>query len=513
MLSNNNHIIKTLCFDTTTASEALAVAFADKLKTIDCESLVSKALHNYDVVPDNIHIDTIMIDVGNVDLDDFEFLEEEIIRQLEEAIGKNVSTLNLIQNKIFSADDVTVLSGTQIKTGAVESKIEILIYYLQQGALRWNVSDRPDIKSLLFEIAKSHKEYIEQFIISLLRNDNVTQRLLSLLNENEVVEFVKIFKNDEAEIVDRILNLFIQQYSLFGIQQRRKEIAFILLKSLHQSVIKKEKFSSSFIQLLVPVLNEQPIAIVLHIKAQAEKLVNTSLLQHEQVVYQALSDQIQNVIDQKNYINTQLTEQHKKFDEVSSVIKEKDEEYINAREEESESGTESESASYFIDNAGIVLLNAALMQQYFENFGWIKNKNILDEASRSKIIVWTGYLVYNERKLFEYDLMLNKVFGGMHPADVCDTNIQLSASEKAAADEYLETVISYWSALKNTSVHGFRTSFLQRNARLSNEDGGWQLHVQSKAYDILIESLPWTFSIIKFPWMTKPLFTQWQTRV
>jgi hypothetical protein len=30
---------------------------------------------------------------------------------------------------------------------------------------------------------------------------------------------------------------------------------------------------------------------------------------------------------------------------------------------------------------------------------------------------------------------------------------------------------------------------------------------------MLIDSLPWSFSIIKLPWMQKPLFTQWQTKI
>ena len=77
----------------------------------------------------------------------------------------------------------------------------------------------------------------------------------------------------------------------------------------------------------------------------------------------------------------------------------------------------------------------------------------------------------------------------------------------------IETVIDSWTALKKVSNEGFRQSFLQREGRLANDEAGWQLHVTSKAYDILIERLPWSYSIIKFPWMIKPLFTQWSTQI
>lgn len=123
------------------------------------------------------------------------------------------------------------------------------------------------------------------------------------------------------------------------------------------------------------------------------------------------------------------------------------------------------------------------------------------------------YLVWGQRRIHEYGLMLNKVLIGMHPADVADIHKALTGKEKKAADELLNTVIDYWSILKSTSIEGLRTSFLQRNGKLSNEDGGWQMHVESKGYDMLIDSLPWTYTIIKSPWMEKPLFTQWSTKV
>ena len=97
--------------------------------------------------------------------------------------------------------------------------------------------------------------------------------------------------------------------------------------------------------------------------------------------------------------------------------------------------------------------------------------------------------------------------------DICDIHVSLSGHEKVAGQEFLETIIHHWSILKNTSIEGLRTTFLQRVGRLADEDGGWQLHTEAKSYDILIDSLPWSFSIIKFPWMTKPLFTQWPTKI
>ena len=97
------------------------------------------------------------------------------------------------------------------------------------------------------------------------------------------------------------------------------------------------------------------------------------------------------------------------------------------------------------------------------------------------------FLVWGERKVYEYDLILNKVIAGIYPENLCDINIALSKNEQYATNEFLETIIKYWSILKRTSIEGLRTSFLQRNGRLSNEDGCWQLHVESKSFDLLID--------------------------
>jgi hypothetical protein len=171
-----------------------------------------------------------------------------------------------------------------------------------------------------------------------------------------------------------------------------------------------------------------------------------------------------------------------------------------------------EQQDYFLDNSGLVLLNWALIQNNLEQLGWVKERKITDEQSRNKILIWMDYLVWGQRRLHEYGLTLNKVLLGMHPADIADIHESISASEKKAAEVLLNAVIENWSVLKSTSIDGLRTSFVQRNGRLSNEDGGWQMHVESKGLDILIDSLPWTYSIIKTPWMEKPLFTQWSTK-
>jgi hypothetical protein len=36
------------------------------------------------------------------------------------------------------------------------------------------------------------------------------------------------------------------------------------------------------------------------------------------------------------------------------------------------------------------------------------------------------------------------------------------------------------------------------------------LSVEAKAFDMLLEQLPWSYSTIKFPWMARPIYTEWR---
>ena len=74
----------------------------------------------------------------------------------------------------------------------------------------------------------------------------------------------------------------------------------------------------------------------------------------------------------------------------------------------------------------------------------------------------------------------------------------------------LKSVLSNWPALKNTSIAGLRESFLNREAKLQLQDESWKLIVQSKAFDMLLDGLPWSYSTIKLPWMEKPIYVDWR---
>jgi hypothetical protein len=110
----------------------------------------------------------------------------------------------------------------------------------------------------------------------------------------------------------------------------------------------------------------------------------------------------------------------------------------------------------------------------------------------------------------EHELGLIKVLLGMEaetPLLVCEGLVR--SGDRNEAETLLQTVIGYWTVLKSTSVEGFRSSFLERQGILREDEIGWRLTVERAPFDVLLDHLPWSMSVIKLPWMKKVIHTEW----
>ena len=171
--------------------------------------------------------------------------------------------------------------------------------------------------------------------------------------------------------------------------------------------------------------------------------------------------------------------------------------------------TPSDSAFFFIKNAGVVLVHAFL-PSLFKAFDWLgEDKKFKDEAVCQRAIHLLHYIASGEEQLPEYRLLLPKVLCGL-PLDISiERTIVLTDIEKNEAQEMLKAVIEHWKSLKNTSLEGLRQGFFERDAKLSHTEKGWLLQVESKTQDILLRQLPWGIGMIKLPWMKEMLFVEW----
>lgn len=160
-------------------------------------------------------------------------------------------------------------------------------------------------------------------------------------------------------------------------------------------------------------------------------------------------------------------------------------------------------------NAGLVLLNS-YFPMLFERLKLTSGTRFSSVENQLKAVHYLQYLATG-LDLFgdEAYLVLNKVLCGLQIQEPVTTNISMTENEKVLMDGLIDAAMGYWPSIGNSSRKGFRGNWIMRNGLLNETANRWTLTVEKKAYDLLIQKSPFSFSIIKFPWMEKPLHIDW----
>ena len=127
-----------------------------------------------------------------------------------------------------------------------------------------------------------------------------------------------------------------------------------------------------------------------------------------------------------------------------------------------------------------------------------------------RAVALTHAVATGETSPADYLLTFGKLVCGLDVDEPIDDLPEISPKEQETIEEMLKSVIKTWSIIGNTSVAGLRESFLQRGGQLRAEDEAWKLQVDEKSFDMLLDKLPWGISMVKYHWMTKPLYVDWR---
>ena len=163
----------------------------------------------------------------------------------------------------------------------------------------------------------------------------------------------------------------------------------------------------------------------------------------------------------------------------------------------------------YIANAGLVLISP-YMPQLFKMLDLTDGIKFIDDRAAERAIHLLQYVVNGSCDSPEFLLVLNKIMCGFVTGVPIIREIELLAKEKETVEGMLTAVIQRWSIIGNTSVQGLRETFLQRAGRLVLKEDNWHLKIEQKGVDVLIDRLPWSFSIIKHPWMKRPIYVEWR---
>lgn len=182
---------------------------------------------------------------------------------------------------------------------------------------------------------------------------------------------------------------------------------------------------------------------------------------------------------------------------------------------EAETPVEKEQAEVVMaGNAGLCLL-APWFVRLFAMLGYLdeERKMFRNMASKVRAVFLLQYIAYGEeRKWREAELTFNRLLTALPGNVPLPRSVHLTDEERQTADSMVAGVKANWLQMSGTSVEGFRRSFLIREGRLEKEDERWLLTVEDKAYDVLLETIPWGFRQIRLPWLKKYVQVRWHEK-
>lgn len=162
-----------------------------------------------------------------------------------------------------------------------------------------------------------------------------------------------------------------------------------------------------------------------------------------------------------------------------------------------------------VDNAGLVLL-APWLPRLFEQLDLLEDGRFKDRAAAERAVHCAQFLVDGSSASPEFRLVLNKLLCGVRPGKPIRRSIELSGVDVEQLEGLLTAVTQHWKALENTSIDGLRESFLKRGGRLQRKQDAWHLQVEARAFDMLLDQVPWSYSTIKFAWMERVIYVDWR---
>jgi hypothetical protein len=162
-----------------------------------------------------------------------------------------------------------------------------------------------------------------------------------------------------------------------------------------------------------------------------------------------------------------------------------------------------------VHNGGLVLL-WPFIGRLFNRLQLTDGKVFHGEREQARAIQLTEYLVTGKKEMEEYELSLNKVVCGAPLDFPVPSLLELTQEEEDLCQKMLVGVIRNWEKMKNTRPKTFQETFLKRDARLYKLEDRWELSVERKAYDVLLDTLPWNITMFQLNWMPQRMVVHWK---
>lgn len=485
------HNIQRLQFDLHIDNEKRALKIQNEVSMLarnELPGIIENALGKVDKQEFVRIIDKIEIDLGEIQAVDF----------TADFVSKFI-TLLTEQLETFNWEEVSLPEGTEIHSVRPGS-FNILRHFLLYGTLPWYLENQEiDLKLEMEEMLQSKNTEFLSFIDNNIHIQRIRKRLLYSFPQNIIHQLIQELAGEAYPEVEQLILLLPEIIKLLDIDGKKlstQEIVFLNLNSVLLTIAKRKQFPSFSLR----EIYLQEISVALFSSSEEFDQAIRSVMNYK--------PGIDDKITGKEYvISAEIIAVLREMKGMLSRLKASG--LTQEKEIAKQQKTDKEKfPGYYISNGGMVLLHPFLAQ-LFKKLKFIKDGEFVNKNTHHKAMHLLQYAVYGNENKPEYLMVLNKIICGYPVDEPVPWHVNLSSYEKAETTKMLKAVIKHWSALKNTSVKGLKTSFLQRNAILKQNEKSWKLSLERTAFDVLLDHIPWNYSLIKLSWMEKLIEVEW----
>ena len=511
MTPRSKHQIHSLVFDLSIPAENMAAGLQDRLSSFSVEAapgILEEVLDKYDPPGTVTRIKRIEVDLGIVKTDS---LETDIGKKLLEKL--ETSVFEKIRGPISRPQEVEFVPEVSIL-------IDQLEYFFLTGQLPWHadVDVFQDIHRLVIDMIKNSPEALRSLLQRIIPLKSARHRLIFNLEVETLGILTETYLDTPGETRENIQTLILWTYD--RLQQAGLRV--------HKKLFRFETFIIQLLEspeLRAPALLEKWLEQELHpgIFPSAEQwnAFKDSILlpgkplpddfpQKAAYLWEILARKLDTIEkpfrqprQEADGLLTQTGWESPKTDiPIAGAGSEPGKEAI--REKESVTSND----SLFIRNSGLVILWPYL-ESYLKILKLVETDRFISSRHQLQAVHELEFLARGRGEYREYDLVLNKVLCGFPLTAPVDTGLKAEPIDPAEAGKLLPAVIRNWKIIADTSVKGFRNSFLMRDGRLTPQENNWTLIIDRKGYDVLLEKLPYSIHVVKLPWMEKPIYVEW----
>lgn len=490
MKKNNQHILQQVNLEINTTDEKTAFEIKSRIDSFLKDDLFPKVERLFDEMasPEEIQrFESIQMEFELKHAEDIDLLTEKFVSQIREKLETADSEADDFNrdwdkagNKSFLAENqepekpdgpAFTAPAKRVSIDAESNLKNTFIYFLETGQLPWYAIAgllNEFMLPILFNQAINDKKFIGQL------------KELFLSNGGAVKRFLYQFSNDTIELV---------------------------IKQLRQTASIRQ---SDWNNLVLP--ENQALRILFY-----ELIINKLIDPNYQItpeMWQDLHSEIWKTLGEMNetqQINNQAIEillqigfDRKDFGEETNA----EQEPLLSRDENSLQEPDETMKTVFIGNAGLILAHPFLKELFRRANCLDKNGQFLS-SKQFYAIHLLHFLGTGEEQAMEHELTFEKFLCAVPLGMPIERKVDLLDQDKIQCNDLLKAMISNWSALKNTSPEGLRQTFILREGKLDLQKSPTKLYVGRKAFDVLLDKLPWSISVVKLPWMNDLLFVDW----